>query len=174
MDIKRIFINTTIELIKENSFEDITVSKIIKRAQLSRSSFYRYFHDKYDVVNEAYLECCEAEILKKYKKRSDRHLEIYRYIYENQSYFKKVLKTTGQNSFSDFYQNNVKNWYIKAYQSNYPNQQLTDEILFKADIAAHSTICSLKKWVNEGCRVTVENIYSWSFDLLPEDFKFHK
>jgi AcrR family transcriptional regulator len=39
---------------REKPFEKITVSLIIKRSGVSKSTFYRYFLDKYDVMNYNY------------------------------------------------------------------------------------------------------------------------
>ena len=38
-------------LIGEVDFQKITVDMIMKEAGISRSTFYRYFKDKYDVMN---------------------------------------------------------------------------------------------------------------------------
>ncbi|GIC75007.1 hypothetical protein LFLT20_20110 [Limosilactobacillus fermentum] len=40
-------------LLLTTSFERITVDQICDEALLHRSSFYRYFHDKYDLLEQA-------------------------------------------------------------------------------------------------------------------------
>ncbi len=40
----------TEQLLRESSLKDVTVARIISRAQLSRANFYHYFASKYDVV----------------------------------------------------------------------------------------------------------------------------
>lgn len=42
------------EILKENNFEKITVEEICKKSNISRSTFYRYFIDKFDVMNYNY------------------------------------------------------------------------------------------------------------------------
>ena len=39
-------------LLEKSSFEKITVDQICEEALLHRSSFYRYFHDKYDLLEQ--------------------------------------------------------------------------------------------------------------------------
>lgn len=39
------------ELLNHMPFEKITVEMIINQSGVSKSTFYRYFHDKYDVLN---------------------------------------------------------------------------------------------------------------------------
>lgn len=52
-------------LLKSNAFERITISDIVKKAGVSRMTFYKYYHTKNDVVKDymneiiaGYLETC--------------------------------------------------------------------------------------------------------------------
>lgn len=48
----RDFENALITLLEKNSFEGLTVDQICKEALMHRSSFYRYFSDKYDLLEQ--------------------------------------------------------------------------------------------------------------------------
>ena len=48
----RDFENELITLLEKNSFESLTVDQICKEALMHRSSFYRYFSDKYDLLEQ--------------------------------------------------------------------------------------------------------------------------
>lgn len=41
-------------LLNEKEFDKITVKEICDRAQVSRITFYTYFHDKYDLMNDMF------------------------------------------------------------------------------------------------------------------------
>jgi AcrR family transcriptional regulator len=45
-----------IALIEERSFDTITVGEIAERAMVSRAAFYRYYQDKYDLVEKIFEE----------------------------------------------------------------------------------------------------------------------
>ena len=45
-----------IALIEEHHFEAITVGEIAERAMVSRAAFYRYYQDKYDLVEQIFEE----------------------------------------------------------------------------------------------------------------------
>jgi AcrR family transcriptional regulator len=45
-----------IALIDERSFDTITVGEIAERAMVSRAAFYRYYQDKYDLVEKIFEE----------------------------------------------------------------------------------------------------------------------
>ncbi|UQS83678.1 TetR/AcrR family transcriptional regulator [Bombilactobacillus thymidiniphilus] len=41
-----------IQLMQEKTFPDITIELIVQQAQLTRGTFYRYYHDKYALIDE--------------------------------------------------------------------------------------------------------------------------
>ncbi|MDO5522409.1 MAG: TetR/AcrR family transcriptional regulator [bacterium] len=45
------FSETLLELIKEESFEDITINQLCERCNYPRATFYNYFEDIYDLLN---------------------------------------------------------------------------------------------------------------------------
>lgn len=45
-----------VSLIEEHSFDAITVGEIAERAMVSRAAFYRYYQDKYDLVERIFEE----------------------------------------------------------------------------------------------------------------------
>ena len=49
-----------IALIEEQSFDAITVGEISKRAMVSRAAFYRYYQDKYDLVEKIFEETMDT------------------------------------------------------------------------------------------------------------------
>lgn len=48
----RDFQNALLVLLEKNSFDHLTVDRICQEALLHRSSFYRYFNDKYDLLEQ--------------------------------------------------------------------------------------------------------------------------
>ncbi|GHO85921.1 TetR/AcrR family transcriptional regulator [Dictyobacter formicarum] len=49
-----------IELIEERGFDSLTVGEIAQRAMVSRAAFYRYYQDKYDLVEKIFEDAIEA------------------------------------------------------------------------------------------------------------------
>src|SRR5579859_562338 len=53
----RILLRTALmDLIKERDFEALTVGEIAERAMVSRAGFYRYYQDKYELVEQLFEE----------------------------------------------------------------------------------------------------------------------
>lgn len=61
---KKVIKDAFLSLLQENSLSNITVKEICKRAEINRSTFYKYYQDCYDLMDQledAYLQ--EAEEL---------------------------------------------------------------------------------------------------------------
>ncbi|HAZ05014.1 MAG TPA: TetR/AcrR family transcriptional regulator, partial [Acetobacterium sp.] len=50
MNTKKIIADSMFSLLKTKSFNKITVDKILSESGVSRSTFYRYFSDKYELM----------------------------------------------------------------------------------------------------------------------------
>ncbi|MGI5488758.1 TetR/AcrR family transcriptional regulator [Microtetraspora malaysiensis] len=53
---RRLIRHALIELVEEKGFGDATVGDIAKRALINRATFYRYYQDKYALVEEIFQE----------------------------------------------------------------------------------------------------------------------
>lgn len=59
---KEKILNAFNALVTRSDFEAITVSQIIRQADISRATFYRYFRDKYDVMNYNYSSLLDTHM----------------------------------------------------------------------------------------------------------------
>ena len=59
MDVKQKIAKSLEKLLKKKNFDDITVINIVEESGISKATFYRYFKDKYAVVEYE----CEKSIM---------------------------------------------------------------------------------------------------------------
>ncbi len=100
---KLLFGNAMKELMLEKPFEKITISDLCERSGVSRRSFYRYFKDKYELIEWIY----DHDYLQYSQIRDDWHEwdyfpDICRFLYKERAFYGKAFAITGQNSFRDF------------------------------------------------------------------------
>lgn len=57
---KRYIKQTLIEVLTEKPFEQITVTELCKRADISRITFYAHYNDKFALVDEMFAEMLES------------------------------------------------------------------------------------------------------------------
>ena len=64
-DSKKRFANSLRSLVREKPLEAVTTQEIVKKAQLSRQTFYKLFKDKYDLAFWSF-ECDAAPFFRRY------------------------------------------------------------------------------------------------------------
>lgn len=112
---KKKLYESTVELLKETDYEDLTVGKICQNACLSRQSFYLYYHSKDDVLKEIYFNLFKYTYLDK--------IEDKQYI-ESDDFIMKVI---------DIYEAHatifitLEKWYYQDFLSQ-EKQRFLDEI----------------------------------------------
>ena len=57
---KRYIKQTLIEILTEKPFEQITVTELCKRSDISRITFYAHYNDKFALVDEMFAEMLES------------------------------------------------------------------------------------------------------------------
>ena len=170
MDAKKIFKNSMIRLMKENSFENITVAMILEESTLSRSTFYRYFKDKYDLLNYYYQSNVVAIFETAHYDSWELYLKaIYKLLLDNYEYFKKALAVKSANSFYDFlYEfsyDYVKEAYVKIKGSDCLDTKTKITIGYVTKGQAHM----LKMWILHGAKESVDDMARWAYELISDD-----
>lgn len=104
MDIRRQILQTVYTLAQRQAIKDITVNDILAEATVSRGSFYKYFSDKYDVVNSYYDEAMAA-IFKNCRAYTWQGIftTIVTYIESHPAFFVAAFHDAGQNSFTEYF-----------------------------------------------------------------------
>ena len=109
-------VNAFLVLIKEHDFNKISVDMIMKKATVSRSTFYRYFKDKYDVMNATYKNLLDYYVA---PERSRSYRDLCYHLFnrnEFENYLVKNTKfetaSTSRHQFGSIYKENGK-YYLK-------------------------------------------------------------
>ena len=60
---KKKIIDAFSKLVSERSYDEVTVEMIIQEADIGKTTFYRYFHDKADVMSERFKMIYDEAII---------------------------------------------------------------------------------------------------------------
>jgi len=105
MNTKKMITDSMFCLLKIKSLDKITIDMILNECQVSRSTFYRYFNDKYELMNWCYKSYVDTLLIRVYNGneswKSTLSL-IYQFLNDNHEYFEQASKVQGNNSFEDF------------------------------------------------------------------------
>ena len=141
-----------IQLIQKKNIEEISVSMICELADLNRSTFYSNYIDIYDlaekVMKNMEIEFGQFQLSNNAKQDSNGYLNMFRYIKDNQIFFKTYFKLeTIASSLPTQYN-------IELAEKYYDNKYIDYHIeFFRAGLNA-----IIKKWLDGGCKETPEEI----------------
>lgn len=101
---KNILANAFEELLQTKNFDEITVTDITKHCGAARSTFYKYFSDKYDIMIWKYENALNEIHLEQTGIRDWRKGTLLgvQYLANHRDYFLKITDYKGQNSIHDF------------------------------------------------------------------------
>ncbi|MGB4609923.1 MAG: TetR/AcrR family transcriptional regulator C-terminal domain-containing protein [Saccharofermentanales bacterium] len=171
---KKDLINAMKILLKSKKFENITVQNIIDIAEVSRGTFYRYFKDKYDVMNLFYLDQIERIINSSNNDYKWATRAIIQFVMDYCDYFKGVLSSTGPNSFNNLVFTCSKTFYSMVYQNKYKltnKADIPEHIDFATDFLANGCVYIIDKWIINSSCVSAEQITDWLYKMTPDELQ---
>lgn len=142
---KKALANSLKELMTEKPFKKINITDICDRCQMNRKSFYYHFMDKYDLVNWIFdTECREIAEKNHMLEKWDFISVMFKYFYDNRTFYRKCFEVEGQNSLSEHFQELIAPAIKARLQEIIGDEHLTDfQVCFLTD-----AVCSaIKRWL---------------------------
>ncbi len=163
-----------LSLLKEKSFEYITVSEICKKANVNRSTFYLHYENTVDLLDEtarfllddfcAYFDDDKKSVAKKIAESSldelnfisDKYLHPYlSYIKENRLLFSTVLLHADSFRFNETFQKLYENIFNPILERfNYPVTDRKYAMMFYLN----GITAVVTQWLKDGCIKTIDEI----------------
>jgi len=174
MDTKKIIADSMFSLLKTKSFEKITIEMILNESKVSRSTFYRYFNDKYELMNwcyQSYVDTLLAKVYNGSENWKNTLFLIFQFLNDNHEYFEQAAKVQGKNSFGDFLYNYSYEFYKNIYLDKTSKKALTAEARVALEFNCSGAVHIVKEWLKKGRKESVAEIAEWSFQLIPDMFR---
>lgn len=114
-------------LVRKKNIEDISVADICGQCQVNRRTFYRYFSDKFEVIEWIHYN----DFLQRIHVPKDAGLYYFmaasvRLILEDREYYINALKFKGQNSFRQYCSHHLNQLMIADFRACFPTDELYD------------------------------------------------
>lgn len=151
------------ELIKQKDIKDISVTELTQKAEINRSTFYFYYKDIYDMMEQIQDEIYTAidnELIQtdlKFNKLSDYTTYIQRFLEyskENNEICKFVIMNDCQNKLAKKI--------LDALLKNVPDSKLgyepTDSRYYLTTFAINAIQGTIIEWINDGMQVPAEEM----------------
>ena len=157
-------------LIARAEIEKITTEKIAAEAGVSKATFYRYFRDKYDVLNYNYKALLDQAIAHSDNYR-DLFFRLYSFARAEWTGFRRAFETTGVNSLESFVYCYSKSVVEQITAQNRGGGELTPEENLQADVLCRGISYMYKKWTLGQYPLDADTAADALYALMPESLK---
>lgn len=158
--VKEVLIVALENLLKRTTLDNIKVTDIIEEAGVSRTTFYRHFKDKFDLINWYYVKHMR-ELRAKYLESQDAYnltLDLIRYMGEKRDFFIKISNYHGQNSFLAFFIESMVKGDTEYLKKRLGVDTLTSEMQYAIRYNNTGTIFMIYDWMYRDCPETPEEM----------------
>ena len=163
-----------IELTVEKGFGAVTVSDITERAMVNRSTFYRHFLDKYDLLDN-YLNWVDEEVMKqdyvteKLGNNAGKPTGLIRLLEHVQKFADFYRVMLGQNGDPVFTER-FRQYSMKRYRFLLSNAELKEPpnsppVELKLNYISCAGVGAILWWLENGQPCTVEQLAAWLSQL---------
>ena len=161
-------------LIKDFDFNKISVDMIMKKAGVSRSTFYRYFKDKYDVMNANFKNMLDYYVSPEQSSSyRDLCFHLFEYGQENLQVLKKAMESTGYNSFSNFICRYAYETALAITKQNRNGEGFTPAEELQADVFCNGICAVYRNMVNQRYKINASDAADALYEMLPESLKHY-
>ena len=161
--------NALQKMLRSKSFEDVSVGDICKEIDISRTTFYRYFKDKYECMNWVYQNQIRI-LLEKNQNIDDWKTMVYDVtcaMYERKEFFTKVSTYKEQNSLMDCIFECGYNYLEDMLKKELQISELPADLHWSCCMYVKGSIYLLENWLRDGCKESPEFIAKLLCDNVP-------
>jgi len=169
-----------IELIMEKGFDAITVGDISERAMINRTTFYRHYQDKYDLVAKIFEDATNrlVENMKPFQKQNGQQamenppeiwLQVFEHFAENARLYRAMLGKNGSSWFAA----RISDYTVKIvlelesiWRAEMDPDQTIDPAMppeLPAIQLAHVLLGTIIWWLESDQRATPKQMSSWFY-----------
>ncbi len=147
------------KLLQEKSIDKLSVRDIIENANVSRATFYRYYYDKYDLLNSNY-EYILQNTLYRFNQGipwQEAGYLIYSTIKENLKLFQNAFRSSDDNSLKNYIFNMSMNFHLAILEKN--NVDIQNWKVRKViESYVYGNLEIMCMWVMEGMKEPIEEM----------------
>lgn len=171
VDVKETLANSLIEISYSKPVNKITVQNITDNCSAARQTFYNHFKDKYDLINWIYQTKAD-EVLNAFTYDKSWYKcmkQTYSIFLENKQFFTKVIDLSGQNSFTDFFYEHTRDFFIDSIVERYGEEELTEDLLYSIEFNSYGQVEMCFKWIREGMNKSAEYMAKQNVRNIPHN-----
>lgn len=162
-----LFAESIKELMHKQSLDKITVTDIVKKSGKTRQTFYRYFQDKYDLVNW-YFEKLADKSFRQIGNSStlkEGLVKKFTFLLNDKVFFMQAFQSKDYNNVENYDYQCILEFYSSIIQKKIGT--ISDDIMFLLEMYCHGSITMTVQWAVHGMQQSPEVIADLLIDALP-------
>lgn len=162
-----------LKLLKTKGIEEISVSELCKKSDISRETFYYHFQDKYDLISWIY-GCQKKSIMEQYfgtEPWSATCTRVLKLIREYSTFYRRGFSDTSYQNLERAMNDYTINVFSTVISQETHQQKLSKEMEFYIRFNSHGAVSMTKEWVESGMLVSEEELGKLLADSMPGKMK---
>lgn len=152
---KLAIIKSFVELLNETAFDKITVTDIVERCGVNRNTFYYYYQDIYDLLDELFRLETEKIILdnREYASWPEAFLEGTRFAQENRRAVFHIYNSACRNKVEAYLNDVTRKNMLSFVHSQARDLKVAEaDVEIIADFYTYALVGSVRQWLADGMR----------------------
>lgn len=147
-----------VELTVEKGFAALTVSDITERAMVNRSTFYRHYLDKYDLLEQYMDEISDLLEERSGKIEPDSHevpsglVELLQHIQQNAAFYRVMLGEKGDSLFAQRFRKKTETCFLAWFRQASPepiSQSVAPLLDLRCNIIVSASCGAITWWLDQ-------------------------
>lgn len=154
-DTKKLIYDTFIELLEKKPFDRITVKDIVEACEINRNTFYYYYSDIYDLLEEIFMkelnELVEAH--KEGKSWATSFIKVAYTAYDHKKLINNICASRSYEYFENYMYKVCNNIMVDLVQFTAQGMEVAEEdIEFIASFYEYAFVGIISEWFRTGMR----------------------
>lgn len=171
---KEKIVDLYIQMVIDKNTTKITVRELCEKCDISRTTFYKYFKDTYEIIEYVFVNDCvepQKHLIVSYLKPKIIVLEWYLSFYKHKDFYLVAIHDEGQNSFFETVISKLEQFNKELYTIEITKKVSAEDISYLSYKYASMQAMLLKKWMKEGMKVPPEKMVEYFLtDLQSEHY----
>ena len=172
MKSKDSIVEAYMHLVIEKKSSKITVKELCNKCNISRTTFYKHFHDTYHILEYILIN----DSINQTKALIDSHIDgltvtegWYMCFYKNKEFYYHAIKDESQNSLFNTLILQLTELNKQIYKDSILNNMSAQDIDYYAYKYASLQAMLLKKWIVEGMKVSPKDMARYYLNNLLDE-----
>jgi AcrR family transcriptional regulator len=172
---KQALMDALLSLMQTKEFKKITVTDIVKTANLNRGTFYKHYEYKEDILDEI-VDDVIADLISSYRepyKNTDffqlrtlpsSAIKIFEHVSHNKDFYSLMVKSNVLTGFQNKLCNVLKELSLSELKGESSNPKINREL--QASFYVHAILGMITEWITEGFKYSPDYMSEQLLEIL--------